>query len=606
MEDPGREQQIARSATLVSIGNVLSRVMGLARESAIADIFGASGAVSAYTAASQVPLTLYEMLVGGMVSSALVPTLSGYATQERRDELWRVANLLFTLVSAALGVIVLLLEIGAPLVSRALVQFDAPLQAETTRLLRIVVLAVFFLGLSGVATSLCHALQRFALPAFTTVVFNASIVLVTVVLGPRWIEQVKNPTLDNVLIGDLVAGQLTRQEGGALLAEDLAVIPSADSRPDLLGRVIGREGDTLVIEGAQGAIRLTVNAGTHLRISRKQVRVLAIGLVIGAALQVLLQLPALRDMRFRPSIDLQHPVLRHILRLYAPVILSLVVASLGVFLDRNLASRTGESSISWMRYATTLREFPLGLVSMAIATAILPTLSRLAAEERGAPEKRAGFEATLAGGLRLVLVLTLPAAMGLLILAKPLVALLFQHGDFSAYDTAQTATALRYYLIGMLGAAVDQPLIFAFYARQDTLRPALVGIAGVAFYALVALSTLRSLGMIGLILANGAQLFGHALVMLALFERRVGTLRGRSIGPTLLKSLFASAIMGGAVYGIGWGIRLVVADEGLLRWALTVVVGGGVGLAVYVALCALLRVRELDLARALVRRVVRP
>ena len=523
MSDSSQEQQIARSATIVSIGNVLSRVMGLARESVIAGIFGASGAVSAYTAASQLPFTLYEMLVGGMVSSALVPTFSGYAAVERREELWHIASLMFTLAALVLGGLIVLMEIAAPWITPVLVRFDAPLQTETTRLLRIASWSVLFLGLSGIATALCQALQRFAAPAFATVAFNATMVTIALLFGPRW----------------------------------------------------------------------------------QDVRILALAMVLGAALQVLLQIPALRDVRFRPAIDLRHPALRQILRLYVPVIVSLIVATCGVVLDSNLASRTGESSISWMRYATRLIQFPLGLISAAIATAILPSLSRQAADEAASLAPRGGFCATLAGGLRLVLVLTIPAAIGLFILARPVVALLFQHGSFSATDTQQTTLALRYYLLGLTFAAVDQPLVFAFYARRDTWRPALVGILGVGFYLAVALPTLRTLGMVGLILANGAQLVGHAAIMVWLFHRRVGTLRGYGIGRTLVQALVGSLAMGGALYGALRGVEILLPAEGLSRSAAAVVIGGGVGLGVYLGSCIVLRVRELALARSLVYQVVR-
>jgi putative peptidoglycan lipid II flippase len=347
----------------------------------------------------------------------------------------------------------------------------------------------------------------------------------------------------------------------------------------------------------------------------QDVRVLAVGLVVGAALQLILQLPALRDVHFRPVIDLRHPVLRHILRLYLPVIASLVVASLGVFIDRNLASRTGESSISWMSFATTLREFPLGLISMAVSTAILPTLSALAARERsrangrshptadpsaGDKDARAdAFTSTLVSGLRLVLVLTLPAAVGLLVLAHPLVALLFQHGEFTAYDTLQTALALRYYLIGMVFAAIDLPFVFAFYARQDTLRPALVGVLGVILYLAVALPTYPSLGMVGLILANDVQLAGHALAMIWIYRRRVAPLRGHGIGETLLQSLLPSIVMGSVIFGAVQGLQRLIHLSGFVGWALTVLIGGGAGLGVYLALCTLLRVEEVQLLRSL-------
>jgi putative peptidoglycan lipid II flippase len=528
MDQASLEQRIVRSAAIVSLGDVLSRIMGLVRETAIASVFGAVGAVSAFKAAQQVPLQLYDMLIGGMITSALVPTLSTYAARDRDNELWHVASLLFTLGGIVLGALVLLIELGAPLVTSALVRFDdPPLQALTARLMRIVTVSVFFLGLSGIATALCQALQRFTLPAFAAVAVNASIVLSALLLGPRW----------------------------------------------------------------------------------RDVRVLALGWGVGAALQLLIQLPALRDMRFRPTLDLRHPALRRILALYLPVVLSLVIATLGVLADRNLASRVDERAITWMSFATTLRQFPLGLVSMAVATAILPTLSSIAARESPAEAADApstsAFRATLADGLRLVLVLTLPAAVGLFVLARPLVAMLFQRGAFTAADTAQTTLALRYYLIGLVFAAVDLPLLFAFYARHDTVRPALVGVFGVGVYLVAALASYRSLGMVGLILANDLQLAVHPLILVWLFGRRIGRLGGHGIGRTLLKASLAAAAMGGITYGVMRQIEGAVPARGFVPLVLVVGVSGLIGLAVYLGLCALLQVRELALVQASIARVLR-
>ena len=202
--------------------------------------------------------------------------------------------------------------------------------------------------------------------------------------------------------------------------------------------------------------------------------------------------------------------------------------------------------------------------------------------------------------------LTIPAAVGLLVLAKPLIALLFEHGEFSAYDTTRTAQALRFYLIGLLPAAIDQPLVFGFYARKDTWRPALVGMLGVVFYLGIALPTVRTLGMFGLILANGAQLTGHAAVMIWLFERQVGTLRGYDIGRTLARSLLASAAMGGIVYGVGRAVERLAPAAGRIGWTLTVLGGGVLGFGVYLALCTLLKVREIEMVHTLVRQAIGP
>jgi len=329
---------------------------------------------------------------------------------------------------------------------------------------------------------------------------------------------------------------------------------------------------------------------------------LALGLLIGSAMQVALQVPGLRGARLRFSLDWRHPELRRILRLYMPVVLGLVVSQVGIIIDRNLASRTGEQSIAWMRYATTLVQFPLGLVSVAIAVAILPTLSRQASSPESASLE--AFMNTLATGLKMVLVLILPAVVGLFVLAEPVVALVFEHGDFTAFDTEQTALALRIYLLGTTFAAVDLPLVYAFYARKNTLTPALVGVLGVGLYLVAALipAFIRELRMTDLVLANSVQLTGHALVMLWLIHRRVGSLRGRGLGRTTLKALVASLAMGGLTYLTARWLVYRFPDQILLHEV--IVVGGAaiVGLLVYGSLVMLMRIDEVWVLAALFRR----
>jgi putative peptidoglycan lipid II flippase len=336
------------------------------------------------------------------------------------------------------------------------------------------------------------------------------------------------------------------------------------------------------------------------------IETLAVGLLLGAFLQVALQLPALRDARLRFTFDLQHPLLRRIGKLYLPVILGLVISQIAIALDRNLASRTGEQSIAWMQFATTIIQFPLGLIAAAIALAILPTLSRLASPATGqAPDQLEHFMNTLAGGLRLVLLLIIPATVALFILARPIVGLLFEHGDFTALDTAQTVLALRLYLLGLPFAAIDQPLIFAFYARQNTLTPALVGLLGVGFYLAAALlpSLTRPLEMRDLVLANSVQLTGHALVMLWLINR-LASLRGRGLGQAIWRAGLAAGVMAGGVWGLtplltAWLTSGGLVGEVALVGALSLLGGG-----IYVTMLALLRAPELRLLLKLGQRFV--
>jgi putative peptidoglycan lipid II flippase len=253
-----------------------------------------------------------------------------------------------------------------------------------------------------------------------------------------------------------------------------------------------------------------------------------------------------------------------------------------------------------MDRATTLVQLPHGLVAVAISLAVLPTLSRLSAAG-----DREGFRQTLGLGLRMVLVLIVPATLGLYVLATPVVSLLFQHGKFTAYDTYWTAQALRYYMFGLIFASIDWPLNYAFYARQDTLTPALVGILSVGVYLVVALALLHPLGMLGLVLADSAKHVSHALIMLILTRQRIGTLADLRLGQTAGKTLLAAGVMAGLIALTLSGINRLVDADSLVGQLVAVGVPASLGALVYLGLISLLRVQEVGLLRDLARQRLR-
>ncbi|HUW94234.1 MAG TPA: lipid II flippase MurJ, partial [Anaerolineae bacterium] len=182
----GEGGDIAQAALIVALGNVSSRFLGLVRETVISHLFGATGMVSAFRVASIVPTMIYDLLIGGMISAALVPVFSDYVTSDKREELCRLVSALFTLVAVVFSAVVLILEIAAPGVAWLLGGgFDPHLLAETTRLMRLILPAVLFFGLSGAAAGLLYADKRFVYPAFGASVFNAGIVLMALFFGNR-------------------------------------------------------------------------------------------------------------------------------------------------------------------------------------------------------------------------------------------------------------------------------------------------------------------------------------------------------------------------------------------------------------------------------------
>jgi putative peptidoglycan lipid II flippase len=321
--------------------------------------------------------------------------------------------------------------------------------------------------------------------------------------------------------------------------------------------------------------------------------------LFGSLLQLLVQMPGLRGVQVRFSLGFSHPAMQRILTLYLPIALGLVVSNIQIAIDRRLASSTGDSSIAWMANATTLIQLPHGLVAVAISLAVLPTLSRF-----NAAGDEAGFRRTLGKGLRLVLVLIIPATLGLLVLGEPLIVLLFQHGRFTAYDTYWTAWALRLYLVGLIFATVDWPLNYAYYARQNTRTPALVGVFSVGVYLVVALALIGPMGMLGLVLADSAKHISHALIMFVLTWRHADGLADMRLGPAAAKALSASLVMAGLM---GLTLRIVTPlaaihlGGGLLGELVVVSATAGVGLVAYLGLAALLRIPEVGVIRDLLR-----
>ncbi len=524
MEEPvgtvAREDvKVTQAAGMLSLGNFASRVLGLVREMVKAPLFGSGGDVSALDAALRIPTMIYDLLVGGVLSSAFVPIFHDYAAPERREELWRLLSVLVSITLLILSAVVLVGELLAPqLIELQAGDLSPAYRDMAVDLLRLALPAVIFTSLASVLSGALYALKRFTFPAFIGAVANAAIIVT------------------------------------ALLLE------------------------------------------RHVGLSS-----MAIGMLVGAILQVVIQLPGMRDARLSIARGLRHPALRRVGHLYFPVLASLVVDKAAEMLSYRLASGISDPAIAWMGYATQIIQFPLGLVSAAVSVAILPTLSQQAGSE-----SVGSFRATLAKGLRLVLVLVIPATVGLYVLAGPTIALIFERGKFAPADTAATAEALRYSLLGLLAAAVDQPLIFAFYARKDTLTPALVGVGTTILYVLVAVGAagLGALTLPLLVLFNALKLAVHALAMLALAWRRLGGLGGHGLWSLALKASLASLVMAAAV----WGVTRVLAQVTMPGWLgnLLIVGGaGGAGAALYGLLAWMFKFEELHLLRATVRDVLR-
>ena len=284
------------------------------------------------------------------------------------------------------------------------------------------------------------------------------------------------------------------------------------------------------------------------------------------------------------------PGLWRLFRRYVPIIASLVVSQVQVLMDRRFASGTGLSSIAWMRTATTLQQLPLGLISFSIGLATLPGLARSHAGARGSE-----FRSRTVASLSQVLLWITPVLVCMALLGEPIVRLLFERGAFTVVDTAGVLPAVRIYLIGAFCAALDQLLNNAFYARQNTLVPALVGMVSVLAYFVAAFLLLEGFGYLGLVWADTAKHAVHMIVMLVLVGRRgFGTWHGLAVEliPLAWRLAIGGSLCLAAIVLIRWAVAAVMspsAGHDLVDIALS----GGVGCAVYFGCLLVLRTTEL-------------
>ena len=503
---------IAMAAVLIAVGNITSRLIGVIREAVFAATYGRGEELAAFTAAATIPTLVYDLLLSGAISAALVPVFSRVAAQpEARDRL--VSQVLSLMIVVVSGLVLPMVWFAPQMVQWLAGGFDAPMQALTTTMVRWMLFAVPCMVVAGVMTAVLQAQQRFVLPAFVTSVFNIGLIV--------------------------------------------------------------------------GALAFTPIVGPVA---------LAVGMVVGALAQVALQASGLRTMHIQWRTDWRNPAIREMLRLYAPVALGMGFSAIGTVIDRRLGSSYGADVLPTMRYATTLIQFPLGLVAAAVSTAILPTLARLRDDA-----DRAAFRTTVAQALTVVVALIVPAAVILWLVRIPLTGLILQRNAFAAADTLAVADTLKWYIPGLPAAAIDQILLYAYYARGRTLAPNLVQGAAIGGYGIGVVIGLAFFGPSAqtLAFANSFQWITHMLLM-AVLAHRLFDLRGLGLAQTI-----ALCAMAG---GISWALvsaasTLVGADT----WPMVVQVGilSVIAVAVYLGVAWQFRITPVLMAYQLIYTKIR-
>jgi putative peptidoglycan lipid II flippase len=299
---------------------------------------------------------------------------------------------------------------------------------------------------------------------------------------------------------------------------------------------------------------------------------------------------------YRPDFSVSDPGVRQIFRLMGPAIIGTAAVQVNVFVNTNFASAivdpaTGtvlNGPVSWLNYAFRFMQFPIGVFGVAIATATLPTLSRSTVN----PDYDE-FRRTLAHSLALVFLLCIPSAVGLAVLGRPIVTLVFEHGRFTGFDTVQTANALAAYSVGLAGYAAVKVLSPAFYALNDARTPMLISLGSIAVNYLMNSLLVGRFGHVGLAFSTSIVALVNFLLLAVLIRRRLGTVGGRRLASTVLRICAASLPMALAAW---FTIELVTALplRGIVLELIQVV--GGIGLAalIFYLSCRLLGVQEVN------------
>jgi putative peptidoglycan lipid II flippase len=325
---------------------------------------------------------------------------------------------------------------------------------------------------------------------------------------------------------------------------------------------------------------------------------IAIAAMVGGVGQAAVQWPALRreGFRYRAVLDWRDHELQNVLLLMGPGTLGIAATQVNIFINTLLATGEGTGAVSWLTYAFRLIYLPIGLFGVSIATAVLPAVSRYAAVD-----DLVRVRDTLSRGVSLMLMLSVPATFGLIVLATPIVQLLFQHGRFLPADTTPTAAALRFYAVGLIGYSTARIASPAFYALRQSRVPAIVSLCTIAANIVVSLALVRTLGFRGLALGTSLAALANGALLMLLLRRRLDGIGGRRLAIAFVKILAASLVMAAAVSMVEHGAEAVIAGDRLAAQLIRLALEIGSGLGALAASARLLAIVEFRDAVTLVR-----
>jgi putative peptidoglycan lipid II flippase len=398
-------------------------------------------------------------------------------------------------------------------------------------------------------------------------------------------------TLTQIMFPFILLVSLAALAMGMLNAKNVFGMPAMASTFFNLGSILGGVGLGWIIDPHFGTSQA----------DERSLIALSIGTLIGGLLQLIVQFPALWKVgfRFRPDFAWRDPGVKRILWLMGPAVIAASAVQVNVMVNGNFASQLGDGPMSWLNYAFRLMQLPIGIFGVAIGTVTLPVVARSAAA--GNMEE---FRSILAKGMRLAFVLTIPSTIGLVLLARPIIALIYERRKFGPEDTMHAAEALQCYAVGLCAYAGIKVLAPAFYALGKRTTPMLVSFFSIAVnYGLNQWFTFHlHWGHKGLAFSTGVVALTNFALLYFLMHRQVARLETRQMVATLVKLTLAGGALAGVCWaGVQWVLPLAAHSLLLVRAGalfVTIAVAG----AVFFAAAFALRIEELDDVAAMAKR----
>lgn len=502
---------------------VLSNLTGLIRQILVANAFGTGSDMEAFNAANRVSETLFNLVAGGALASAFIPTFTGLLIKEQRQGAWELASSICNLVLLIMTVIAGV----AAIFSRQIVHYvlapgfatNPAKELLTAELMRIMLPSAVIFGASGLVMGILNAHQVFFMPALAPSMYQVGMIFGVVILAPQM--------------------------------------------------------------GIYG---------------------LAWGVVIGAGLHFILQIPALIRQRghYFLMLGLNNQTVREVGRLMGPRLLGVAVVQLNFWVNTRLASQQPEGSVTGIVVAFTLMLMPQAAIAQSIAIAALPTLS-----SQFALGKLDEFRSSLSASLRGMLLLSIPASLGLTLLRKPIIILLYQRGEFDTHSTNLVAWALLWYAAGLVGHCLVEILARAFYAMHDTKTPVFVGVVAMSMNVILSILFSRLFWSIGwaphggLALANSTATALEMVGLIVLMRFRLNGLNGRRLIRGGLQALLGATVMGIVIW-------LWINQTNLNSEWMVAIGGITVGLIIYVVLLWIMGVPEVRMVTEKARSLLSP